>query len=329
MTRDLATVLRRLGPLLGILLIYAFFLLFGLLEDGTAEPFLRLFHVVNLKTLATHTTIVALSALGMTFVMVSSGIDLSPGSAIALTTVVVALAAKASWCPPLLAAVFGVLAGAAVGLLNGLAVTALRIVPFIVTLGTMGIVRGVAKHLAGNTTVQGVPETWLSGLLSIDRSPDAPPWKLPSGVFLLLVATLAGWVLLRRTVFGRQVFALGSNEATARLCGVPVARVKVLVYTLAGALTGAAGVLQFSRLGVGDPTAAVGIELSVIASVVIGGGSLRGGKGGVWGTLLGAFLMGILRNGCDLYGIQNYVQEIFIGCIIVVAVALDGLREKS
>ncbi len=316
-----------LGPFLGLAFIYLFFCLLDLAQSGGLERIGTLFTAGNLKTVAAQTTIVALAALGMTFIIISAGIDLSPGSSIALTTVVVALVLKASPGWPSLAVLLGVATGSAVGFLNGVMITGLRIVPFIVTLGMMGIARGAAKHLAGNTTVQNVPETWLKGLLAIDRSPDAPFWKLPWGVVVLVVFAVLVFLVLRYSVFGRHVFAIGSNEAAARLCGIRVGATKVLIYTIAGALTGVAGILQFSRLAIGDPTGAVGIELNVIASVVIGGGSLNGGKGGVAGTIIGALVMGVLKNGCDIYGIPNYVQEIFIGLIIVAAVGLDQVRQ--
>jgi ribose transport system permease protein len=215
-----------------------------------------------------------------------------------------------------------------VGLSNGALITGLRIVPFIVTLGMMGIARGVAKFL-GNEQKVNAPDTWLNGLLAVDSSPAAPAWKMPWGVVILVWLAFAVFLVLRYSVFGRHVFAIGSNESTARLCGVRVWLQKILIYTLAGVLTGIAGVMQFSQLTVGDPTVAVGKELDIIASVVIGGGSLNGGKGGVSGTILGAFIMGILRNGCDIYGIPNYVQEIFIGVIIIVAVGIDQVRQRG
>ena len=327
------------GPFLGLILIYGFFCGLDELQVRTGsfsgdrfERFGMLFTPGNLKTVLAQTTIVALAALGMTVVIVSGGIDLSPGSAMALVTVVVALTIRGMPESPFLAALLavplGVLTGACVGLVNGLVITTFRIVPFIVTLGMMGIARGAAKYLAGNTTVQNVPETWLRGLLAIDRSPDAPFWKLPSGVIVLALFAGLVYLILRYSIFGRHVFAIGSNEAAARLCGVRVARRKVQIYTLAGALTGVAGILMFSRLSIGDPTGAAGIELNVIASVVIGGASLNGGKGTVSGTLLGALIMGVLKNGCDIYGVENYVQDIFIGIIIIVAVGLDQLRQR-
>lgn len=328
-----------LGPFLGLGLIYLFFLglddlewRLGAFSGERFERFGTLFTGSNLKTIAAQTTIVALAALGMTLVIVSAGIDLSPGSSIALVTVVVALTIKGLPGFPalsaLLAVALGIITGALVGFINGLVITSFRIVPFIVTLGTMGVARGAAKYLAGNTTVQNVPETWLRGLLAIDRSPDAPFWKLPWGVVVLLVFALLVHVILGYSVFGRHAFAIGSNESAARLCGIRVPVRKVQIYTLAGALTGVAGVLMFSRLSVGDPTSAAGIELDVIASVVIGGASLSGGKGGVAGTILGALIMGVLKNGCGIYGVANYVQDIFIGIIIIAAVGLDQARQR-
>lgn len=189
----------------------------------------------------------------------------------------------------------------------------------------MGVVRGTAKALANEQKID-APDTWLNGLLAV--RPAAPWWHIPPGVLVLLFFAALVFLVLRYSVFGRYAFAIGSNEAAARLCGVRVGLQKVLIYTFAGALTGVAGVLQFSQLTVGDPNSAVGMELDIIASVVIGGGSLSGGKGGVMGTLMGALIMGVLRNGCGIYVIPNYVQEIFIGLIIVAAVALDQVRQR-
>jgi ribose/xylose/arabinose/galactoside ABC-type transport system permease subunit len=261
----------------------------------------------------------------MTFMIVSGGIDLSIGSNIALACVVTAVALEQG-APPLVAALAGALAGALLGLLNGLIVTGLKIVPFIVTLGTLGIARGVAKWLGSEETVH-VDPARLGGLDRLmQRTPD-PPWLLLApGLWLLIVLALLMALVLRRTVFGVWTVAIGSNEATARLCGVPVERVRVVLYMLGGLFAGLAGVMQFARLTVGDPTTAVGAELDVIAAVVIGGGSLAGGEGSIAGSLVGAFLMSLLKNGCNLVGVPNYVQEMIVGAIIVVAVALDRFR---
>jgi ribose/xylose/arabinose/galactoside ABC-type transport system permease subunit len=201
-------------------------------------------------------------------------------------------------------------------------VTRLRLSPFIVTLGLMGALRGAAKGLANEQPIY-PDETWLNHLMRLGAN-GAPP----VGVWLTLVLAVLVGLMLRYTRLGRHTFAIGSNEQTARLCGVAVERVKVLVYTLCGAFAGLAGLMQFSRLTVGDPTVAVGLELNVIAAVVIGGGSLSGGEGSILGTLVGALIMTVIASGCTQMGLPNWVQEIVTGAIIVVAVALDRLRHR-
>jgi ribose transport system permease protein len=216
-----------------------------------------------------------------------------------------------------------VAAGGVVGLVNGAAITGLRIVPFIATLGMLGIARGAAKYFASEQSVN-PPATWLNGLAVTFPS---QAWMLVApGVWITLALAVAMAVVLRRSVFGRHVFAVGSNEAAARACGIAVDRVKIAVYAVGGLFFGLAGVMQMSRLRQGDPTVAVGVELDVIASVVIGGGSLSGGEGSVGGSLIGALIMSMLRNGCQQMGWPTYVQEIIIGVIIVLAVASDRWR---
>ncbi|MDB5047721.1 MAG: hypothetical protein JWO30_792 [Fibrobacteres bacterium] len=313
--------LRALAPYLGLA---AAFLLFAAL--GPAE-----FHgAYNLKTILTQSVIVGVGAMGMTFVIISGGIDLSVGSLIALATVALARMlnlrgdAVPAWLP--WAAGAGAIAvGAMGGLCNGFLSARLRIAPFIVTLGTMQIFRGGAKWLAREQTVT-APATWLNGLMEVDPVP-AWLWLAP-GVWVLLGLAAAVAVILRYTVFGRHVYALGSNEATARLCGIPVERRRMLIYAVGGALAGLAGVLQFANLTLGDPTAAEGMELDIIAAVVIGGGSLRGGEGRAAGSLIGAMLMAVLRNGCNMAGIPNYMQNIVVGAIIIGAMGLDRLGNK-
>lgn len=303
------------GPFLALVLVVG---LFALLSP---ERFLSAY---NLKTVATQTVIVGLGAIGMTFVVVSGGIDLSVGSVIALASVVTAILLRGS-AAAAVAAIAGIGVGAAAGALNGLLVTRLRVVPFIVTLGTMGVARGLAKYLADEQKVD-APARGLSALM--EKTPE-PAWLLVApGVWVMLVLAVVMGLVLRRSVFGVHATAIGSNEATARLCGIRVERTKVLVYALGGLFAGLAGVFQFSRLTVGDPTTALGKELDVIAAVVIGGGSLSGGDGGILGSMLGAFLMSFLSNGCTLTGVPNYVQEIIVGAIIVAAVAVDEWRRR-
>jgi ribose/xylose/arabinose/galactoside ABC-type transport system permease subunit len=256
----------------------------------------------------------------MTVVIVAGGIDLSVGSTIALGTVVIALMLRGS-ATPLVAALGAVAAGALCGLVNGALITRLKVVPFIVTLGTLLVVRGAAKGFADERRIE-APVTWLNDLLRVPRGGAV----LPSGLWLLIVLALIVAGVLKYTRFGRHIFAIGSNERMARLCGVAIDRTKVIVYALAGAFAGLAGVLQFSKLSVGDPTVAVGLELDVIAAVIIGGGSLSGGRGTIAGTIIGAMIMTIIQIGCSQKGLANWVQQIVTGGIIVGAVALDRIR---
>jgi ribose/xylose/arabinose/galactoside ABC-type transport system permease subunit len=283
----------------------------------------------NLETIARQTTIVGMAALGMTLVIICGGIDLSVGSVVALSTVVIAWLLQHGGAGPVTAALGGVAAAAFFGLISGLLITRLRVVPFIVTLGMMLVVRGTAKGIGHNQKIDVDPGLlkWLDELLaSVGREQG---WMLvPPGVWLLIILAVVMAAVLRYTRLGRHTFAIGSNEQTARLCGVAVERVKVLVFTLGGAFAGLAGLMQFSRLTVGDPTVAVGLELDVIAAVVIGGGSLGGGEGSILGTLVGALIMTLIASGCTQMGLPNWVQEIITGAIIVLAVALDRLRHR-
>ncbi|MCK4292501.1 MAG: ABC transporter permease [Planctomycetes bacterium] len=280
--------------------------------------------------IARHTTIVGIAALGMTMVIISGGIDLSVGSIIALSSVVIAWLLQYAGAGPWTAVLGGVAAGAFFGLVSGWLITRLRVVPFIVTLGMLLVVRGTAKGIAREQKIDVDMDRlmWLDELLA--SVPKERSWMLvPLGVWLLVVMAVVVAVLLRYTRLGRHIFAVGSNEETARLCGVAVERVKVTVFTLCGAFAGLAGLMQFSYLTVGDPTGAKGLELNVIAAVVIGGGSLAGGEGSILGTMVGALIMTVIDSGCFQMGLPNWVQEIITGVIIIVAVALDRLRHRS
>ena len=308
--------LRNLGPLLGLIVVYLLFCVWA------GEAFYSGFNSV---TVLTQSVIVTAGALGMTLIIVSGGIDLSVGSQIALATVLIAKMLEAG-ASPAAAAAAGVATGAICGLVNGLLITKLKLVPFIITLGTLLIFRGVATGLADEQKID-APITWLNSLLA--KFPD-PPWLLVApGVWLTLILAVVVAVGLRNTVLGRHIFAIGSNENTARICGVRVERTKLWIYALGGLLTGVAGLMQFSRLTVGDPTAAKGMELDIIAAVVIGGGSLAGGEGSVLGSVAGAMLMAVIRNGLSMKGVPNYVQDVLTGAIIVGAVAIDRWRHRS
>jgi ribose transport system permease protein len=307
--------LARLGPFLGLALVI---LIFGLMSGAPA----RYFSVNNFRIVLSQTVIVGLGAIGMTVIMVSGGIDLSVGSTIALSSVVTALGIRDGW-PPIVAVAAGISIGGFIGGLNGLAITRLRVVPFIVTLGMLGIGRGTAKWLAGEQTVN-APATWVNQLAVTFATPS---WLfVAAGVWIMVALAVLMALVLRNTVFGRRIFAIGSNESAARACGIQVDRMKVCVYALGGLFVGLAGVMQMSRLRQGDPTVAIGGELDIIAAVVIGGGSLSGGEGGILGSMIGALIMSFLRNGCQQMGWPNYIQEIIIGTIIVIAVAIDRVR---
>ena len=311
------SLLSRFGPFLGLLVVIGLFSL----SSEIRGYFLS---YANFKIILTQTVIVAIGALGMTMIIVSGGIDLSVGSVIALCSVVGALLIQEAW--PVAAVVLAVVAtGGLVGLLNGAAIAGLRMTPFIITLGTLGIARGAAKWLANNETV------------NYDASPinhwmttaDPFGWALPTGAWVTLVLAVLTAVMLRSTVFGRHIFAIGSNEATARLCGVATVRTKILIYAAAGCFFGLAGLMQLSRLRQGDPTVAIGVELDIIAAVIIGGARLNGGVGTVLGSMIGALIMAVLRNGSQQMGWPTYFQEIIIGAVIIAAVFLDRLRQAK
>ncbi len=316
----LRTLWAMLAPFLGLLAVVLLFTLWGqVFKPGTT--FLSGF---RLALIAKQTAIVGMGALGMTVVIVSGGIDLAVGSLLALCSVVLAAALRAG-LDPVLALGLTLAAGTAAGALNGILITGLRLVPFLVTLGTMLLFRGVAEQISDQQKIHAEAPAWLGTLL--ETPPPGSPRLVCTGVWIVLALAAVLAFVLRRTVFGRSVFALGSSEATARLCGLPVARLKIAVYALGGFFMALAGVFEFNNLsGQGNPSSGVGMELEIIAAVVIGGGSLHGGRGSVLGSLVGALLMTTLRSGCVYAEVPDPVQKIVIGAIIIAAVALDRLR---
>lgn len=314
---SLARLLNVIGPLLGLLFVVGVF---------SANPEVRPYFLTgaNFKIILTQTVIVAICALGMTLIIVSGGIDLSVGSVVALTSVVGAtLILKGA--APAVVVLLTVLAGGLVGLLNGAAIAGLRMLPFIVTLGMMGVARGLAKWMGNNQTVN-YPDSAINRIMALDVPDKLLP--LPAGVWLALALAVVMVVVMRQTVFGRYLFAIGSNETAARLSGIRVRLQKVALYTLAGLFFGAGGLMQLSRLTQGDPTVAIGLELDVIAAVVIGGASLSGGSGSILGSMIGALIMAVLRNGSNQSGWPTYMQEIVIGIVIIIAVAVDRVRQR-
>jgi len=253
-------------------------------------------------------------AVGMTFVILTAGIDLSVGSVLALTGVFCASFERAGW-PVIIVVAATLLIGASIGLLNGLLITKGRVTPFVVTLGTMSIARGLAHIYTGAQPISGFSEDFRC----IGRA------ESPIVIFLLVVLIAA--FILRYTRLGRYTYAIGSNEPAARLAGVNVDKYKAGAYVICGLTAAMGAVILTSRLNAGESIAGEGYELSVIASVVIGGTSLMGGRGGVWGTLVGALLIGTINNAMNLLLISSYWQLVVRGTIIVGAVLLDRLRE--
>jgi ribose transport system permease protein len=319
----LLRLLARLGPFIALIVLFVGFrLIIG--ETDTGRTF---WSADNLRTILGQTSIIAIAACGMTLIIVSGGIDLSVGAVIALTSVVGALIMKAGH-DPLLAVAAALAVGMLVGALNGTLTALLGITPFIVTLGMMGIARGTAKLLAGSSSVN-FSNTWLNTVM-LPNPPAALQWLVVApGVWIACLTALGMAVMMNRSVFGRYAYAIGSNESAARLCGVPVLGAKIAIYSLAGGLFGLAGAMTMAKQGQGNSTAAVGMELDVIAAVVIGGASLTGGTGTILGTIIGALIMSVLRSGTEWMQWDTPWQEILIGAIIVLAVGIDRLRNRQ
>ncbi len=313
------------GPWVGFVAVLLLFTaLIGI--KGGLETFLS---VANLRVLLHEGTVPAVVALGMLLVLISGGIDLSVGAVVALVTVVTMRVYTALYDPSnpsgvnsLVAVAAGVAVGGLCGFTNGLLVTRLHLPPFVATLGMFGIARGVAVWLAERTTlafpVGGRPE-WVETLARLSL--------YNPGLWSLALLAILTAVLLRTTVFGRHLYAVGSNEATARLCGVNVSRTKMLVYTLAGLLTGWAGVILFAHSNSGNPTLGEQLELDVITAVVIGGASLSGGKGTVIGAMLGVAILGLIKNGVSLFNVPVEMQYILIGVLLLANVSLNRWRQ--
>jgi ribose transport system permease protein len=326
------------GPVLGLLAVLGLFT--GLISlKGELGSFLS---VANLQVLMKDATIPSILALGMLLIVISGGIDLSVGSVAALVTVVTMYVYRSLYAQngsvalaSSLAVPAGVALGGLCGLINGLLITRLRVTPFVATLGMLSIARGLAYWIAERRALEfprGARPGWVNTLAQVYAEVPIGGWRVPSlnpGFWSLAALAVAVAVLLHFTVLGRHAYAIGSNEATARLCGVAIGRTKVILYTLAGLLTGWAGVLLFAQGGSGDPTAAVGLELEVIAAVVIGGASLAGGRGTVLGTLLGVLILGVLNNGVSLFNVPVEVRYILIGGIIIVNTALSQWQRRD
>jgi ribose/xylose/arabinose/galactoside ABC-type transport system permease subunit len=274
----------------------------------------------NLLSILLATSLIGIVAVGETFVIVTGGIDLSPGSVVAFTGVATGLLLHAGLPVPV-AVLCGIGLGAACGLFNGLAITVLNMNPFIVTLAVLAMARGLAFIITDGNTVFGFPD----GFDNIGGGNLGP---FPIAALITLGVFLLAWVALARTVFGAEVYAVGGNRDAARLAGIPVARTLTIVYVIAGALAGLGGVVLTGRLDSAQPIAAVGLELNAIAAVVIGGASLFGGKGSMLGTLLGVLIIGLINNGLTLKNVQPFWVQFIQGAVIFGAVLIDSLNQK-
>jgi ribose transport system permease protein len=312
-----------IAPFLGLALVVALFWLWGRI----AKPDAVFLSAFRMTLIAKQTAIVGVGALGMTVIIAGGGIDLSVGSMLALTSVVLAASLRAGWTP-LAALALTLAAGVLAGAVNGVLVTGLRLVPFIVTLGTMLLFRGAAEVISDQKKIPAAAPEWLATLLDPPREGGAQ--LVCTGVWIVIALGVVLAAVLRASVFGRHVLALGSNEAAARLCGLDIARLKIAIYALGGFFMALAGVFEFNNLNrQGNPTSGVGLELEVIAAVVIGGGSLNGGRASVLGSLVGALMMTTLRSGCVFAEVPDPVQQIVIGAIIIGAVAIDQVRQRT
>lgn len=277
--------------------------------------------VSNLLNVMEQTTINAVIALGMTFVILSGGIDLSVGSLLALSGVVLASALRAGWHPAAAVAA-GVAVGGACGVINGALITRGRLPAFIATLGMMSIARGAALVFTSGRPISGFEASFRQ--LSTGRL-----LGIPAPVVITIVVYVAGYLLLTRTRFGRYVYAIGGNEEATRLSGISAGFHKTMVYVLSGAASGAAAALLTARLNSAQPIAGINYELDAIAATVIGGTSLSGGVGTLHGTLIGALIMGVLRNGLNLLGTSSFFQQIVIGVVIITAVLVDSMLKPA
>jgi ribose transport system permease protein len=301
------------GPLVGLVLLCVIFSL-------TTNVFLSVRNALNILD---QVTVLGILAIGMTAVIVTGGIDLSVGSVLALTMMIMGWL-RETWDVPLPAAiVIALLAGSACGLANGLLVTKAKLPAFIATLTMMSVGRGLANIVTDGRQVVGFPD-WFTALAAVRNFGFL---SVTVGLFIALV--VVSWIFLNYHAVGRSLYAIGGGAEVARLAGIQVQKLTIWVYTLAGLLSGIAGIAMASRLDSSEPSAGLGYELDTIAAVVIGGASLSGGVGGVAGTVVGVLIIGVLHNGLNLSGVSPFVQQVIIGVVIALAVTFDTLRRKE
>ncbi|HEY9577812.1 MAG TPA: ribose ABC transporter permease RbsC [Pseudobacillus sp.] len=309
--KPLNDLTQKLGPLLGLIILI---LIVSILNPSFLAP-------LNILNLLRQVAINALIAYGMTFVILTGGIDLSVGSILALSSALMA-GMIVSGIDPMLAILIGCLLGAIMGAINGLLITKGKMAPFIATLATMTIYRGLTLVYTDGNPITGLGDSYLFQLFGRGYF-----LGIPVPAVTMMLAFIVLWVILHKTPFGRQTYAIGGNEKAAWISGIKVSRVKVMIYSLAGLLAALAGAILTSRLNSAQPTAGTSYELDAIAAVVLGGTSLSGGRGLIIGTLIGALIIGTLNNGLNLLGVSSFFQMVVKGIVIVIAVLID--RKKA
>ncbi|APT51148.1 ribose ABC transporter permease [Bacillus safensis] len=304
-------IMQKLGPFLGLIILVA---IVSILNPAFLEP-------LNILNLLRQISINALIAFGMTFVILTGGIDLSVGAILALSSALTA-GFIVSGMDPILAIIVGCIIGAVLGMINGLLITKGKMAPFIATLATMTIFRGLTLVYTDGNPITGLGSNYAFQLFGRGYFLGIP---VPAITMLLTFIVL--WVLLHKTPFGRRTYAIGGNEKAALISGIKVQRVKIMIYSLAGFMSALAGAILTSRLNSAQPTAGTSYELDAIAAVVLGGTSLSGGRGRIVGTLIGVLIIGVLNNGMNLLGVSSFYQSVVKGIVILIAVLLD--RKKS
>lgn len=307
----MSNMMQKLGPLLGLFILVV---IVSVLNPSFLEP-------LNILNLLRQVAINALIAFGMTFVILTGGIDLSVGSILALSSALMA-GMIVSGIDPILAILIGCLLGAAMGAVNGLLITKGKMAPFIATLATMTIFRGLTLVYTDGNPITGLGDNYYFQLFGRGYF-----LGIPVPAITMMLAFIVLWIILHKTPFGRRTYAIGGNEKAAFISGIKVPRVKIMIYSLAGLLAALAGAILTSRLNSAQPTAGTSYELDAIAAVVLGGTSLTGGKGRIVGTLIGALIIGTLNNGLNLLGVSSFYQMVVKGIVILIAVLID--RKKA
>jgi ribose transport system permease protein len=306
-----AGIMQKLGPFLAFVLLFA---VVAVLNPSFIEP-------LNLLNLLRQISINALIAFGMTFVILTGGIDLSVGSILALSSALMA-GMIVSGVDPILSICITALLGALMGAVNGLLITKGKVAPFIATLATMTIYRGLTLVYTNGNPITGLGDHYSFQLFGRGYF-----FGIPVPAVTMLITFIILWFILHKTSFGRKTYAIGGNETAAFVSGIKVDRVKCLIYSLAGMMAAISGAILTSRLNSAQPTAGTAYEMDAIAAVVLGGTSLAGGKGRIFGTLVGALIIGTLNNGLNLLGVSSFYQQVVKGIVILIAVLID--RKKS